>query len=132
VKFVLKGFPLSSECNSIVPTNMHDAACTAAAGAVMARGKGTAPALVDWFFLHQDDLTPETTRKAIIDIGKITDYDTEYPRAIQEVKTDVAIGQSQGINSTPTFYINGRKIPGGGLPPNYFEAAIELELQRAK
>jgi protein-disulfide isomerase len=34
------------------------------------------------------------------------------------------------VTSTPTFFINGRRIRGG-IPPQYFEAAIELELKRA-
>jgi hypothetical protein len=132
VKFVLREFPLSSECNSVVPSNMHAASCAAAAGVVMARSRGTQPALVDWLFLHQDELTPAVVKRAIAEVGRIPDYDAQYLKAIQEVKTDVAIGASQGINSTPTFYINGRKIPGGGLPPQYFEGVIELELQHAK
>jgi protein-disulfide isomerase len=65
-------------------------------------------------------------------VAKITDFDAQYAKAIQEVKTDTAMGSALGVNSTPTFFINGRRLPGGGLPPQYFEAAIELELKRAK
>jgi protein-disulfide isomerase len=47
------------------------------------------------------------------------------------VKTDIALGASVGVNSTPSFFVNGRRIPGGGMPPQYFQGVIELELKRA-
>jgi protein-disulfide isomerase len=47
------------------------------------------------------------------------------------VKTQASVGAVLGVSSTPTFFINGRRLKGG-LPPQYFEAAIELELKRAK
>jgi uncharacterized membrane protein/protein-disulfide isomerase len=132
LKVVLKQFPLNSDCNSIVPTKMHVASCDAAAAAVMARSTGNFEKVQDWLFLHQQELSPTTVRGAAADVGKIRDFDAAYPKAIQEVKSDVALGSSLGVGSTPTFFINGKRIPGGGLPPQYFEAAIELELKRAK
>jgi protein-disulfide isomerase len=35
------------------------------------------------------------------------------------------------VSSTPTFYVNGRKIPQV-VPPQYIDALIEMELKRAK
>ena len=132
VKFLMKHWPISSACNSGVPSNAHPAACDAAAAIVMARPKGTADKLTDWYFLHQDELTPDTVRKAAADVGKIPDFDSEYQRAIQEVKTDVALGAALGVNSTPTFFVNGKRIPQGGIPAQYLEPLIELELKKAK
>jgi protein-disulfide isomerase len=111
---------------------MHPAACEAAAAVVMARRKGTADALVDWLFMHQDEMTPATVRKAAAEIGKVTDFDAQYQRALQEVKTDIALGASLGVSSTPSFFVNGRRLPGGGLSPQYFSALFDLELKRAK
>ena len=48
---------------------------------------------------------------------------------LTEVKADAALGAPLGVKSTPTFFINGRRIPGG-LPAAAFEAAIELEIRR--
>jgi uncharacterized membrane protein/protein-disulfide isomerase len=132
VRVVLKQFPLNADCNSFVPSRMHVASCDAAASVVMARSKGTFEKLHEWLFLHQEELSPTTIRGAAADVARIKDFDAEYPKAIQEVKTDASVGGALGVNSTPTFFINGKKIPGGGLPPQYFEAAIELELKRAK
>ena len=38
------------------------------------------------------------------------------------------LGQQLGVNGTPTFYINGIKVPS--LRPAYFDAAIEYLLKK--
>jgi uncharacterized membrane protein/protein-disulfide isomerase len=131
VKYILKHFPLDPHCNAGVPTLMHAAACDAAAAAVMARGNGTFDKLTDWFFVHQDELSPATVRQAVKDVAGVADFDARYDSAIREVKTDASVGSALGVTSTPTFFINGRRLRGG-LPPQYLDAAIELELKRAK
>jgi uncharacterized membrane protein/protein-disulfide isomerase len=131
VKYIMKHFPLDPKCNSGVPTLVHPAACDAAAAAVMARAKGTSDKLTDWFFVHQNELSPATVRSAAKDVGGLADFDAGYDKAIQEVKTDGSMGSMLGVTSTPTFFINGRRLKGG-LPPQYLDAAIELELKRAK
>lgn len=132
VTLLLKHWPLSTGCNSKVTTNMHPAACDAAAAVVMARRTGTADALIDWFFSHQDEMSPATVHRAAAEIGKIADFDAQYSRAIQEVKTDIALGSALGVNSTPSFFINARRLPGGGLAAQYFAALLDLEVARAK
>jgi uncharacterized membrane protein/protein-disulfide isomerase len=131
VKYIMKHFPLNPQCNAAIPSMVHPAACDAAAAAEMARSKGTFDKLTDWFFEHQESLSPETVRNAAREVGGITDYDAKYPKAIQEVKTEASTGAVLGVSSTPTFFINGRRLKGG-LPTQYFEEAIELELKRAK
>jgi uncharacterized membrane protein/predicted DsbA family dithiol-disulfide isomerase len=131
VKYLMKHFPLDPKCNPAVHSLVHPTACDAAAAAVMARSKGTFDKLTAWFFAHQEALRPAMIRTAAKDVGGIDDFDAEYPKAIQEVKTDASEGGVLGVQSTPTFFINGRRIRGG-LPPEYFEAAIELELKRAR
>ena len=98
----------------------------------MARSKGTFDKVVDYFFVHQDDMTPDWVKHEAADVGKVKDFDAEYPRAIQEVKTEASAGGPLQINSTPTFFINGKRLPGGGIPPQYFDDAIQLELKNAK
>jgi protein-disulfide isomerase len=132
LKFILKHWPINTACNAATSRTLHPSACDAAAAVVMARPKKTADKLMDWLFLHQDQMTSTTVRQAAADVGKITDFDAQYARAIQEVKTDAALGSSLQVNSTPSFFVNGRRIPGGGLSPQYFELLIELELKRAK
>jgi protein-disulfide isomerase len=132
VTLLLKHWPISSACNRAVTANPHPAACDAAAAVVMARKTGTADALVDWFFSHQDEMNPATVRRAASAIGKITDFEAQYARALQEVKTDIALGSALGVNSTPSFFLNARRLPGGGLAPQYFAALLDLEVARVK
>src|SRR5215471_10436404 len=130
VKFIFKTWPLNSHCNAAVPGGSFVASCDASALHVMARQKGTGDALKDWFFLHQNELSPDTVRNAAKDIAKVADFQAGYDKAIQEVKTDAAVGTTLGVHSTPTFFMNGRTLPG--VPPQYFDALIQLELSRAK
>jgi uncharacterized membrane protein len=132
VTFLLKQYPLNPECNAGVHSMVHTAACVAAAGGVMARGKGTLEALTDWFFTHQEEMSPVSARAAVKEVGKIADFDAEFPTAIAEVKADADAGNALNVGWTPTFFINGRRIPREGLPPQYFEAAINIELQHGK
>ena len=131
VRFELHHWPISSQCNANVPSLVHPAACDAAAAYEMAKAKGTADVLKDWFFINQDKLSPATVRRAAADVGKIPDFDAQFQKAIQQVRTDAALGTAAGVSSTPSFFINGRRIPGGGVAAQYFEALIELELKRA-
>lgn len=127
---LLRHWPIGTSCNAKVTANLHPSACDAAAAVVMARRTGAADALVDWFFTHQDEMSPATVRRAAAEIGKVADFDAQYARAIQEVKTDIALGSALGVNSTPGFFINARRLPGGGLAPQYFAALLDLELTK--
>ncbi len=133
VKYIVKQYPLEPECNPYVPNVVHNASCEAAASMIMARSKGTAEKLEDWLFSHQGPplLTPEQVKDAARTIGGITDFDSQYPRAKEEIKTDAGLGQLLNVKSTPTFYINGR-MPTQILPAQSFEVLIQLELQRTK
>lgn len=129
VKYVLKHFPLEGECNPPMAGGSHTAACEAAAAELMARSKGTADKLTEWLFANQSSLTGATVRRAAADVAGITDFDAQYPNTLTTVRSDAALGVQLGAKSTPTFFINGRRI-AGGLPPQAFELAIEHELKR--
>jgi uncharacterized membrane protein len=132
VTFLFKTWPLNSHCNASVPGVNFVASCDASALYVMARQKGTADALKDWFFVHQIELSPDTVRTEGAKVAKVTDFQSNYDKAIQEVKTDAAVGTSLNVHSTPTFFINGRALPAGGIAPQYLDTLIQLELSRAK
>ncbi len=130
VRYVEKQFPLEAECNQYAPSN-HFASCEAAAAVVMARSKGTADKLEQWLFTNQALLTRDVVRKAAQDIGGVPDFDARYDHALQEVKMDAGLGGLLQIKSTPTFFINGRRIVGG-VPPQAFDALIQMALDQAK
>jgi protein-disulfide isomerase len=131
VKYVTKHFPLEAECNPYAAMN-HYASCEASAAIIMSRSKGTTAKLEEWVFAHIGPpmLTADEVKDAARTVGGITDFAAQYPRALEEIKTDAGLGNLLKVSSTPTFFINGRKP--GILAPQYFDALIQLELQRSK
>jgi uncharacterized membrane protein len=129
VKFMTKDYPLDPECNSNTPGGQHLAACEAAAAVRMARDRGRADALEEWLFDNQPSMTPAMVREGVKNVGKVPDFEERYPRVLELVKGDIALGAQLGVHATPTFFINGVRIPG--LRAEFFDAAIRYELKQA-
>lgn len=129
VKWVTKDFALEPECNAGVTNTVHQFACEAAVAVRLARVKGKAEAMEDWIFANQPSLSLESLKAAVQNIGGVTDFDAKYASTLAQVKGDTALGGILGVNQTPTFYINGVKIPP--LEPQFFDAAIAYELKKA-
>jgi uncharacterized membrane protein/protein-disulfide isomerase len=126
VKFVTKDFPLDPECNTAAPGGMHMASCECAVAVRLARAKGRGEAMEEWLFANQPQLTPDLVRQAARSVGGVNDFDQEYPKVLELVKGDIAMGASLQVHGTPTFFINGVRIPI--VKPEYFDAAIAYEL----
>jgi protein-disulfide isomerase/uncharacterized membrane protein len=129
VKWVIKNFPLEPECNATVQRQVHQFACEAAAGVMMARQHNKGEALEDWIFANQPTLTLENLKQAIHDIGNVSDFDAQYPRVLNDIKTDTQLGALLQVNSTPTFFFNGVKIPAQA--PEVLDALIAHTLKAA-
>ena len=132
VQFVLKHYPLEPECNINTPTMNHYGSCEAAAAYEMAKGTPNEAKLDDWLFRNQASLSKDLVKQGAASQAGINDFDARYETALQSVKADIEQGAKLGVNSTPTIYINGRKIPGGGLPPAYYDALVEMLLKADK
>lgn len=130
VKFISRDFPLEGECNASAPSGAHQAACEAAAGVRMARSVGKASEFEHWLFANQPALSPEMVKEGLKQVAGITDFDARYPTVLPAVKSDTALGASLGVQSTPTFFINGVRIPGG-IAPKVLEYILEYEISRA-
>ena len=126
IAFVTKDFPLDPECNSL--GGGHQAACEAAVAVRLAREKGRADAMEDWLFANQPTLTPESVKAGVAKIGGVTDFDTRYPKTLELVRGDITQGQQLGVKGTPTFFMNGIRMPN--LRGEFFQAAVEWELRR--
>lgn len=133
VKYVVKDWPWNAECNfntrSTIPG--HEAACDAAAAARIAKDKGKYDEMVAWIYANQGT-SKAALREAASRILGITDFDRQYALKLADIRRDVADGGALRINSTPTYYINGVLLPPGMMPAEYFELAINLEINRAK
>jgi uncharacterized membrane protein/protein-disulfide isomerase len=130
VRLVVKDFPLESECNAGVTSDLHPAGCEAAVAVRLARQHGKAEALEEWLFANQPDLSPQLVEQGAREVGGVTDFKARYDVTLQAVKLDIDSGRAIGVRATPTFVINGVMIQGG-LPPQLFDDAIAYELQRA-
>jgi uncharacterized membrane protein/protein-disulfide isomerase len=128
VKFVTKDFALERECNAGVSSDVHPAACDAAVAVRLAREKGKAEAMEDWLFANQSTLTPASVRQAARDVAGVTDMEARYTATIAQVKGDTNQGAQLKVTGTPTFFVNGMRLPG--LRPEFFDAAIAWELKR--
>lgn len=126
VKFVTKDFPLDPECNVNAPGGQHMASCEAAAAVRLARAKGRGEAMEEWLFANQPQMTPDLVRQGVRSIAGVEDFDAQYARTLDLVKGDIALGASLQVRATPTFFINGVRIPV--VKPEYFDRAIAYEL----
>ena len=131
-KFVFKTWPISSKCNPTIPGINFQATCEASAAYQMAKKNGSDEKMKDWFFVNQEQISVATVKRIAEEMAGVKDFDAEYQKVVGQVRTDASIGSSLGVNSTPSFFVNGRRIPGGGMPPQYFEALLDLELKKAK
>lgn len=132
VRYVMKDFPLNSACNVAVQTQMHPFACDAAVANRAAEARGKGAEMEQWIFDNQPMLTAQTIRDAAARIAGVTDLDAELPKFITRIRKDTADGGALAINQTPTYYINGVKLPNTTwLSTEFFDYAIQLELKRA-
>ncbi len=116
-----------------LPLEMHDNARGAAEASMCAADQGKFWELHDWMFQHQQDLSADSLKAKVGDLGLdaaafATCLDGKKHAA--EVDKDLAEAQRLGITGTPGFVINGRLI-SGAQPLNAFTAIIDDELHRA-
>jgi len=129
VKFEMRDYPLDPECNVNAPQGQHLASCEAAVAERLAKEKGRGAELETWLYDNQAQMTPALVRQGVKDVGKVTDFETRYATVLELVKGDIALGAQLGVRGTPTFFVNGVRIPG--LKAEFFDAAISYELKQA-
>ena len=73
----------------------------------------------DWIFEHQAEITPENLEAKVFEFAKTKDIDPlQLKTAIgsknvqQTVETSLAMGRDVAVQSTPTLFVNGRKLVG--------------------
>lgn len=122
VKFVYRDFPIPS----------HKNAQTAAEAAQCAGDEGKYWEMHDKIFENQEMMDKNNLVGHAASLGLKTDdfnlclKDGKYA---DEVKNDFRDGTKAGVEGTPTFFINGRKVVGA-QPFSVFEKIIEEELAK--
>lgn len=125
VRIVWKDFPL---------TSIHPQAFKAAEAGQCAREQGKFWEYHDRLFTNQQALQPEFLKKYAADTGLDAAkfnacLDTaKYAERVQE---QMGVGNSLGVSSTPSIFINGRLL-SGAQPYETFTAVIDEELERAR
>jgi protein-disulfide isomerase len=89
--------------------------------------------LHDWMFQHQQDLSADSLKAKVGDLGldaTVFAACLDGKKHAGEVDQDLAEAQRLGITGTPGFVINGRLI-SGAQPLTAFTEVINDELNRA-
>ncbi|HEX6209157.1 MAG TPA: vitamin K epoxide reductase family protein [Methylomirabilota bacterium] len=126
IKYVTMDYPLDPECNP--GGGSHLAACEAAVAVRLARANDREDEMEEWLFANQAQLTPDMVKQGAQSVGAVQDFDARYAQTLEQVKADIRMGASLQVRGTPTFFINGVRIPI--VKPEYFDAAIAYELAR--
>jgi protein-disulfide isomerase len=125
VRVVWKDFPL---------TQIHPQAFKAGEAGHCAGEQGKFWEYHDRLFANQQALQPADLKKHAADLGlNAAAFATclDSSKFGERVRDGVSQGTSLGVNSTPTIFINGRRL-SGAQPLEVFVAAIDEELSRAK
>jgi uncharacterized membrane protein len=118
-RFETRDFPLESECGF---GGIHGSACEAAVAVRLARAKNKDKELEAWLFERQEAMSRDLVKQGLQEIAQVSNFDTEYAKTLEQVRADARLGQSLGVQGTPTFFVNGIRV--GSLRPAYFDAAI--------
>jgi protein-disulfide isomerase len=115
VRLVYKNFPLDVACNADVAQQIHPFGCKSA---VMARCASPTDPELFWRFhdavFELEDISDEALDKVASTLGVnderfancVTGSDT-----FDEVRNDVALARSLGVEATPTVFVNGKVAP---------------------
>ena len=114
VRVVFKNFPLDVKCNELFTSAPHDLACDAA---ILARCAGKE----EKFWQYHDALFSldylDWSMEKLLAISDRLGLDTKKVNqcafeksTLDEAKKDVSLGNEIGITSTPTIFINGKKV----------------------
>lgn len=116
VHLVFKNFPLDMSCNHLLQQPIHANACSLAALSYCANRKGKFWDFHDRVFFTLSEREISSTHDKLFDGVKTVFTRKEFdecladPAAQANTKSDIALGIQLGIDSTPTLYINGKKV----------------------
>ena len=122
VRFVVRDFPLES---------IHENAFQAAQAANAANAQGKFFEYTELLYNNQNSLDTASLKEFASRVGldrKKFDADLDSGKYAEEVRKDMADGESYGINSTPTVFVNGVKVRQ--FSAEDFKKAIERALRK--
>jgi protein-disulfide isomerase/uncharacterized membrane protein len=133
LRVVFRHFPLDSSCNPTVSSHLHQQACLAAAAAECAAEQGKFWQYHNLLFDNQDALGREFLLAYAQRLGMDTARFANClggSDARARVERDARAGAQLGIDSTPTWFINGRMIKGALEPDQLADALVLAQVKR--
>ena len=131
-QFIFKHFPLDTSCNDKVNRIVHPGACRVAAASECAHLQGKFWAFHDFVFEGSHAYNPTNLDADITRLG------LDLPRfhacmdsgqGMEAVKRDIVEAGKIGVQSTPTYVVNGLPVAGGFSPSMFDEFAAVLKEQ---
>jgi protein-disulfide isomerase/uncharacterized membrane protein len=130
VKAQYKHYPLDNTCNTHIGQSLHPGSCELSLGGICAQEKGR-------FWEYHDKVFSQrwerATREDVFKIGASVGLDPAFLSSCMDsastkglLAKDIDEGASAGVASTPTIFVNGRKLQSTGV----FLLAIEEERKR--
>lgn len=130
VRSYYKHFPLDMTCNPRVGRTVHEGACELALGGVCAEEGGRFWEFHERVFARRWD---KATREDVFALGAAAGLDRgklascmDSATAKGRLASDIEEGWRVGVASTPTIFVNGKKLKS----PNVFLLAVEEERKR--
>ena len=117
VSLVFKHFPLGSDCNPAVLSNVHPLACDAARLAEAARRQNQFWDFHDLVFegIGLVGISPDrVAQQTGVDKARL-DVDMRSAEVAARIETCVDLGIRLGVDETPAVFIGGRRAPGTSL-----------------
>lgn len=124
------------------PLPMHSWAMQAAAYAECAARQKLAAfsGFINAVYEDQANITDANVAEKLAGIAPPIGLDSKQlatcaasPAIIQRIQRSIALGKSVGVNSTPTLFINGRKVTGiADLPYEHLKALVAFEAAEAR
>jgi protein-disulfide isomerase/uncharacterized membrane protein len=130
IKVQYKHFPLDLSCNTSIGQTMHPGACQLSLGGICAEQSGRFWEYHDKVFAQRWD---RATREDVLRIGASVGLEGAKLGSCMDAAAtkgllvrDIEEGSRVGVGSTPTIFVNGRKLTSTGV----FLLAIDEERKR--
>jgi protein-disulfide isomerase len=109
-------------------TEIHPNSMSAAQAAIAAHRQGMFKEMHDRLFAAKTKHQREHVMEYARDIGlNMEQFEADYDDAEKQVRLEMAEGGVNGVDHTPTVFINGREMVAPGLP-DYYQFWIDEEL----
>lgn len=126
LKVVFMPFPLDNACNRMITRAMHAHACALARSAYCAGKEGKFQAVYEKIFDDQEFLTADSAKKIPAEFGvgaEMHQTCMNSEDAKKALSESIEEGIRLKIESTPTFFINGKRVDGS-LPMEAWDEII--------